>query len=134
MTDLAQRYGGPSPLLRPFVVALVVLLAAAGLGWVVWAAVSQSRPQVQSQLSSFQVHGQHRADARFTVVRQDRRVQASCLLRAYAADHTVVGELNVPVGSSSPATASLEQSVRTERRATSVELVGCTTRQQQRPR
>ena len=42
-----------------------------------------------------------------------------------SADHTVVGELSFTVGSSSPTTTTLERSVRTERRATTVELTGC---------
>jgi len=51
-------------------------------------------------------------------------VRASCLLRAYAEDHSVVGELPVPVESGAP-TRSVVATVRTERRATAVELVGC---------
>jgi hypothetical protein len=115
-------------------VAGAVLLAAIGLGWLVWAMLFHGRPDVTSELVSFHVAGEHGADARFTVVRRDRGVAATCLLRAYAADHAVVGELNVPVGSSEPATATLDQQVRTERRATTVDLVGCTTADQPRPR
>ena len=135
MTDLASRYGTPSPLLRPLVVVGVAILAAAGLGWLVWAMLSHGRPQVTSELVSFDVAaGQHRVDARFTVVRRDSDVKASCLLRAYAADHAVVGELNVPVGPGRRTTATLARSVRTERRATAVDLVGCTAPDQPRPR
>ena len=46
---------------------------------------------------------------------------ASCLLRAIAEDHTTVGEVAFE-----PVDGRNEVSVRTERRATSVELVGCT--------
>jgi hypothetical protein len=134
VSDLAQRYGTTSPLRRPLIVAAVAVVAAAGLAWLVWAMLFHSRPQAQSQLLSFQVAGQHAAQARFTVVRQDREVRASCLLRAYAEDHSVVGELNVPVGPSAPARTTLERSVRTERQATTVELVGCTTAEQHQPR
>jgi hypothetical protein len=134
VTDLAQRYGAPSRLRRPLIVALVALLATAGLAWLAWAAFLQSRPQVQSELASYHVGGEHSVEARFTVVRRDPRVHASCLLRALAADHSVVGELNVPVGPPAPTTTTLRESVRTERRATTVELVGCTTKDQHRPR
>ena len=59
----------------------------------------------------------------------DDGVVASCTLRAFAEDHTVVGELVfAPKGGKS------DQSVRTERRATSVELLGCTAPGQNRPR
>jgi len=47
------------------------------------------------------------------------------LLRAYAPDHNVVGELSVAVDSG-PTTASMRSTLRTERRASSIELVGCT--------
>jgi hypothetical protein len=119
---------------RPLVLAVVVLLAGAGLVWLVWAGFLQGPPQVQSQLATFQVHGQHRAEARFTVIRRDRSVRATCVLTAYAADHAVVGEVAVPVGPSRPATASVDQTLRTDRMATTVDLVGCTTRDQHKPR
>ena len=66
------------------------------------------------------------------VDRRDDDVDATCLVRAFAEDHTVVGELSwTPDGE---AQQSDEVSIRTERRATSVELVGCTTEDQSRPR
>jgi hypothetical protein len=61
-------------------------------------------------------------------------VRASCLLRAYAEDHSVVGERHVAVGPERRARVTLTSSVRTEREATSVELIGCTTAEQKRPR
>jgi hypothetical protein len=112
----------------------VVLLAAAGLGWVIWTAVSHGRPLVHSALISFTAQGQHSAKARFSVVRRDEQVKASCLLRATAADHSIVGELNFTVGAANPATVTLEKSIRTERRASSVDLIGCTADGQKEPR
>jgi hypothetical protein len=134
VNDLAQRYGTTSPQRRRLLVAAVAVVAAAGLAWLVWAIWFHSRPQAQSQLLAFDIAGQHTAHARFTVVRQDPEVRASCLLRAYAEDHSVVGELHVPVGPPAPARDTLERSVRTERQATTVELVGCTTAKQHQPR
>lgn len=134
MTDLAQRYGSRSPLARAGLVALVVLLAAAGLGWLGWAAYSSGTPDVQSELVSFDVVGDHGAQARFTVVRTSTDVEASCLLRATAVDMSVVGELNVPVNTTDDVSTTLTRTVRTERRATSVELIGCTAPGQTRPR
>ena len=52
------------------------------------------------------------------------------MLRAYAEDHTVVGELSFTPERS----GRTDQTVRTERRATSVELMGCTAEGQNRPR
>jgi uncharacterized protein DUF4307 len=131
--DLAERYGAPSRHRRPLLVAGVALLAAAGVAWVVWVSVFHSRPEVTSELVGFEVAGQHTATATFTVVRRDADVRASCLLRAVAADHAVVGELTVAVDSG-PASSSVRSTVRTERRATSVDLVGCIAPDQSRRR
>ncbi len=131
--DLAERYGTPSRARRRLVVGLAVLLAAAGLAWLVWATFFHSRPEVTSELVGYDVQGQHAATATFTVVRRDGEVSASCLLRAFAADHSVVGELTVPV-TSGPSSARITSTVRTEREATSLDLLGCTTEGQARQR
>ena len=125
MTDLAERYGAPSRARRPIVVTLAVVLAAAGLAWLAWAALIHGRPEVTSQLDGFEVHGQHAVRATFTVVRRDSGVKASCLLRASADDHAVVGERLVVVASGDTE-QQLTSTMRTERRATTVDLVGCT--------
>lgn len=125
MTDLAARYGTAPPARRRALVAVLVVVAAAALSWLVWAMLFHGRPLAQSDLVSFEVRDQHRATATFVVVRRTSDVEASCLLRAQSADHSVVGELNVDVGPSEPGTATLTRSVRTERMATSVSLVGC---------
>ena len=124
--DLAERYGTTSHGRRPVVVVAVALLAVAALAWVVWVVLFHGRPLVQSELVRFDEQGEHAAVAEYTVVRRDRDVTSSCLLRAFADDHSVVGELNVEVDSSQAATATMRSTVRTERKATSVELVGCT--------
>ena len=54
--------------------------------------------------------------------------KSDCRLRAYADDHTVVGEMTF-----APREGGNTVDVRTERLATSVELVGCTAEGQSRP-
>jgi hypothetical protein len=134
VTDLSQRYGSPSGTRTKAVVALAVVVAAAGLSWLVWVMLVHGRPEVQSSLVSFRAEGQHAAVARFDVVRRSADIEASCLLRALAADHTIVGELDVAVGPGGPTTQTLEKSIRTERAATSVDLVGCSTGDQSQRR
>jgi hypothetical protein len=124
VSDLAHRYGSAHRTRRPLVIAVAAVVAAAGTVWLVWAILQHSSPPVQAQLVSYRP-AEHSIVARLTVVRSADDVKASCLLRALAADHTVVGELSFTVGSSSPTTTTLERSVRTERRATTVELTGC---------
>jgi hypothetical protein len=78
----------------------------------------------------YDVVDEHEVTATVRIDLADDDVVATCLLRAFAEDHTVVGELSfTPSGS-----GRTEQTVRTERRATSVELVGCTAPGQNRPR
>ena len=113
---------------------LLGLVGALAIGWLGWTMLYYARPQVQSGLIGFDVKGAHRADAIVTVVRRNRDVAATCLLRAYARDHSIVGELNFAVTSRSPTEATTTKTLRTERKATSVTMVGCRAAGQSRPR
>jgi len=128
---LTERYGAPAPWRRRVVWVASAVVAVAFLAWLGWAAWAHTDPEVDSGLESFSVHGEHAATANVTVRLRDADVDARCLLRAYAADHTVVGELSFAPKYGAP--QPLVETVRTERRATSVELVGCTTPGQPRP-
>lgn len=133
--SLTERYGAPSPVVRRTLVAVVVVVAAAFLGWLAWAAVDQGDPDVTSDLVTWDVVGEHEVTTRVDVRLRTEDVVATCLLRAYAEDHTVVGELSFEVGTADVAEGTeLTRVIRTERRATSVESVGCTTPDQPRPR
>jgi Domain of unknown function (DUF4307) len=125
VSDLAERYGTRPRARRPLVIAAVAVVAAVALGWLVWAMLFHARPLARSELVSFEPPTQHEVTATVTVIRRDRDVEASCLLRAFAEDHSVVGELNFTVGPAQATTATLDQAVRTEREATAVELIGC---------
>jgi hypothetical protein len=115
-------------------VALAVVVVGILLGWVVWAAVSYARPEVTSGIVSWEVVDEHTATATFSVVRRAADVEASCLLRAQARDHSVVGELDVEIGPGGDPTGTLTQTLRTERRATVVDIVGCVAEGQSRRR
>jgi hypothetical protein len=129
---LAHRYGAPAPWRRRILVAASVALGLAFLGWLAWTAYAHSTPAVESDLVTYSVDGEHEATARVAVSLKDPDVRATCLLRAFAEDHSVVGELSFTpeYGADQP----LEETVRTERRATSLELIGCTAPGQSRPR
>ena len=133
--SLTERYGAPSPVARRALVALVVVVAGAFGGWLLWTGLFHGDPEVSSQLVSFTVDDEHQVTARVDVRLDDEDVVATCLLRALAEDHTVVGELQFEVRAADLTSGNLlERRIRTERRATSVERVGCTTADQQRPR
>jgi hypothetical protein len=129
-TDLADRYGARGPWQSRALLGVVVVVVAAFLGWLGWTMWAQSTPEVRSELVGYDVRSEHAAVATVTVDLADPDVRASCTLRAYAEDHTVVGELAFRPDRS----GRVEQTVRTERRATSVELLGCTAPGQNRPR
>lgn len=124
MSDLAERYGVPNPSRRRWLVAGVTALAVVSLGWLAWAAIYQSTPQVRSAIVGFDVQGERQATATFEVRRSSSDVEASCLLRAISEDKSVVGQLTTPVTSGAE-TQRVTVTVRTERRATTVELMGC---------
>lgn len=127
-----DRYGAPAPWRRRVLIAACVAVALAFGGWLAWTSVSHSTPDVESALVGFETVDEHTATAVVDVEFGGDDVVATCLLRALAVDHSVVGELSFmaePAGGT-----RYEETVRTERRATSVDLVGCTTPDQSRPR
>lgn len=128
---LAQRYGAPSPWRRRTLGIVSGAIAAVFLGWLAWTIADQSSLPVESDLVSFDIVDEHAASALVDVRVADDATGVSCLLRAFAEDHHVVGELPF---TPTPGDSRVEQTVRTERRATSVELIGCTADGQARPR
>jgi hypothetical protein len=133
MTDLEQRYRGPSRASRVVALVAVVAMVVSGVGFLGWSVLFHSTPEVTSRLTAFRVVDDHEVTADIAVARESQFTEASCRLRAIAEDHTVVGELTLPVVDGAEQ-RSMRVPIRTERRATSVELVGCTTPGQARPR
>jgi predicted HicB family RNase H-like nuclease len=133
VTDLEQRYRGPGRAYRVVALVLVVALVGSGIGFVGWSAFFHGKPAVTSQLTAFAFPDQHTAVANFTVSRESQFTEATCRLRAIAEDHTVVGELTHRV-SDGPQRQAVQVQIRTERQATSVDLLGCTSPEQSRPR
>lgn len=127
-TDLSQRYGAPSRWQRWSMLGLAVVVAVTSLAWLLWATVFHSTPDAKSELIRFEVVSDHETTATLQVELADG-VEASCRLRAFSADHMPVGELAF-----TPVDGDNDVVVRTERRATSVESLGCTTPDQRRPR
>ncbi len=131
--ELADRYGTASPARRRTVILASGVIGVLALSWLAWAAWFQGTPDVQSSLRSFEVLDTHSVRAEVAVKPRSSEVSASCLLRAFSADHSVVGELNFKVAGETGTTLR-KVTLRTEREATSVELIGCTTADQPRPR
>jgi hypothetical protein len=123
-----DRYGRPPPWRRTAVAVAVVVVVAAGLGWLLVTALSHANPEVTSKLIGWEVVDDHSVTARIDVDMRDD-VSAMCRVKAYAEDHTVVGEFSFV-----PEHGRNQIEFRTERRATSVESSGCTAPDQPRPR
>ena len=73
------------------------LVAAIGLGWLIWAALFHSRPEVGAQVSAFTVVSDTAIDVTLTVERREPARPVSCRLIAQAADSGTVGEQRVSV-------------------------------------
>jgi len=122
---MAQRYGTDRPRRRALVVAVVAVVATGFLVWVGWAAWFHSDPAIDASVSSYDVIGTHEARIKVAAQFRDDDVEGSCLVRATAKDHTIVGELNLTVAELREARGRWIP-IRTEREATTVTLVRCT--------
>ncbi|MBS43410.1 MAG: hypothetical protein CMH83_09660 [Nocardioides sp.] len=129
---VAARYGR-TPAWRRWtllgVVGVAVVVAGAWVGWTAW---EQSRPLVSSAEPTYVAFTDNAAEVEFAVRLREPDVEATCQLRAYAEDHVLVGQLSfVPEIDDA---GFVTVSVATDRRATAVEVVGCTAPGQPRPR
>jgi hypothetical protein len=128
---LADRYGRPAPWRRTAVLVGSGILGLLAVTWLAWSTLFHASPDVSSEIVGWEVVDDNAITAQVDVVlRGDADdLEATCRVRAIAADHTVVGEASFV-----PEDGRNEVEVRTERRATAVESVGCTTPDQRRPR
>ncbi|MDX6282619.1 MAG: hypothetical protein QOH03_3690 [Kribbellaceae bacterium] len=129
---LDARYGRTGPSRRVLLIVGVAVIAVAGLVWLMWAAFIASNPPVSSRMIGFKIESATSATATFQVDRS-KSVEAQCRLQAKAADFSIVGELTVTVAPDSPRQQTVDATVTTQRAATAVVLVGCTTADAHRP-
>ena len=121
--SLAQRYGAPSRGRRTVLVVLVVAVVAAFLAWLLWAMLFHANPPVSSEEVGHQIVDDHTATIKVNVQYGDGPVEATCVARAISHDKAVVGEQSfTPDPKDGP---TYEVTVKTERRATTVEWIGC---------
>lgn len=123
-TRPVERYGAPRPWARPLAIGFTVLLALAGISWLLWAGLYHSQPAVSAQLRAFSVLDERTVSATIDVERE-AGVAATCLLEAQAADHFVVGERQVDIPAGPQEALTLTYRIQTERPATNAVLDGC---------
>ncbi len=131
--DVSTRYGRTNPVARRIFAVISILFVSLALVWLAWAMWFQSTPDVQSDLQGFDIISDHATRARIVVELDSPEIKANCLVKALGADHSTVGEVNFKVtGTTKRMVHTID--IRTERRTNAVELVGCSTERQQRPR
>jgi hypothetical protein len=132
-TDLDARYGRTRRGRKPLVLGAISTVVLIALVWLLWVAFVQSTPPVSSRLLGFKITSPTSATATIQVDRA-RSVEASCRLQAKAADFSIVGELTVTVAPDSPRRQTVDATLTTQRDASAIILVGCTTADDPHPR
>jgi hypothetical protein len=120
---LPARYGTARPQRRPLVIVLAVLFVGALTAWAVWATLG-SQQAIDATLTSYDVVSSHEVRVKISAHFRDDKTEGTCLVRATAQDHTIVGELNL-TADELRAQRGQWISVRTERRATTATVVRC---------
>ncbi len=113
---------------RAALAGLVAAGTAIGLGWLVWAALGHSTPDVSGQVSAFEIVSDTRVELTLTVQRANPSVPAICRVIAQSTDFQPVAEREVEVPASAVALADLQVELTTLRRATSASVSGCRSR------
>jgi hypothetical protein len=122
---LEHRYGADRPRRRGLAIVLGTVVALALLAWAIWAGTAQEDPPLEAQLTAYDVVSSHEVRVKVDAHVRDPGTSATCLVRATAEDHTVVGELTL-TADQLRRSAGAWIPVRTERRATTAEVVRCT--------
>lgn len=121
---LDARYGRRPAGPRWTVRIAVGIVALAGVAWVLWAAWGQTHDSVIGTLQTYRVESDRAVRVTVTID-PDGTSGARCTVQALASDHTTVGQVLVLVPAGVDAPATYTRTVKTERRATSVQVTGC---------
>ena len=121
---MAARYGRPSAARRRVGFAVIALGVAALLAWVVWAALGQSGNNVGGLVESFDVRSPHEVSVTVQITRTSTDA-VHCTISAMASDHAEVGQRVVRLPAGSSGTRTITTVVRTEREATTADVVDC---------
>ncbi len=120
---LARRY--PPARRTRWWIPVAVVLAVAGVAWLVWAGGHGALDVVSARVDAFTVRSDTLIDVTVTVERPDTSRGAECQLYAQAESHDRVGELTVSVPPGGEKLTRLEIGVRTYLRATTAVIDSC---------
>ena len=105
-------------------VACLVVVATALVGWLVWAALAAATPDTRSSLISFRVLDDRRVQVQFEVIAESSSA-VTCTLQARDATGEVVGVTRVAVPSGRQDRRQVEAVVGTRSRAANATIAGC---------
>ena len=121
---LARRY--PKPRVpRLVLIGIVAVVAAASIGWLIWAGLVHANPTVSAKVPAYTVVSDTRIDVTVTVDRPDPSIAVVCRVSAQAPDFQPVGEVNLPVEASTARVVDVKVSITTVRRATTAVVREC---------
>ena len=94
--DLSDRYGRKPMRWKPLAIGLLII----GGGWLVWAGLHYSQPEVRGALISFSVSSDRAVSVRYTIDRRNPAEPSICTLIAHDLEKNVVGEIEavIPAG------------------------------------
>lgn len=119
-----DRYGTSSRRAGTGLVVAVVLVVAAFLGWVGWAAVSGADRGLQAEVTAFSVVSDQAIDVSVAAA-AGVSGQLSCRLQALDRTHDVVGVGGVRLDADSPTSREVQVTLRTRARAVTAIVGTC---------
>ncbi|HWJ65326.1 MAG TPA: DUF4307 domain-containing protein [Nocardioides sp.] len=121
--DLADRYGAPSRGRRIGLLAVAAVVVVGFLGWLLWAMLFHADPAIASEEIGHDIVDDHLATIEVRIDIDEGVEDPTCALRAISHDKAIVGETTFEPDPADGPVHEIE--VRTERRATTVEWIGC---------
>lgn len=121
--SLARRYGAPSRGPRIGIRLLAGIVSVGFLGWLAWAILFHANPEIASEEIGHEIVDDHTATIEVRIEIDEGIEDPTCALRAISHDKAIVGETTFSPDPDDGPVHEVE--VRTERRATTVEWLGC---------
>jgi hypothetical protein len=94
--DHNDRYGAKKP--RSWI-AVALITAIVGVGWITWAGLYHSNPQIRVQLISFTVDSDRAVSVRYFVERDSAAATTICTVIARDFYKDIVGQIDVEIPS-----------------------------------
>jgi hypothetical protein len=122
--DYNDRYGVTKS--RSWI-AVALITAILGVGWITWAGLHHSNPAIRTQLISFVVDNDREVSVRYSVDRHSNEVATICTLIARDYDKNIVGQVDkeIPAGASK---VELVTVVPTRSEAVNADISSCRTK------